>query len=106
MSGILRVASLTFFAGLSRTSNVRPVTLILLRRFWAIFVFGGSLAKPEMTLILPSRFWAERAEIRAFFFIFLGSVSLTLRAFGPKTIPPPTKRGERLEPARARPVCF
>ena len=37
---------------------------------------------------------------------FLFSLCFTVRGLGPKITPPPDQRGDRLDPARARPVPF
>jgi len=42
------------------------------------------------------------AKLRSFLFNF----KLVVLGFGPKITPPPLHNGERLEPARARPVPF
>jgi len=46
------------------------------------------------------------AEMRASLRTFLGTVKAYVLGVGPKIVPPPLQRGERIVPTRARPVPF
>src|SRR4051812_2456096 len=74
----------------------RPMALVL----------ASLLAKASMTETSPAVARSKRARLKA------RALTLPLifleksRGFGPKTTPPPLHSGERMEPARARPVPF
>ena len=71
-----------------------------------VFVFGDSIpdSKSSITEILLRLLYNRvcNANFRSFLFNF----NVTFLGFGPKITPPPFQRGERFEPARARPVPF
>ena len=71
-----------------------------------IDVFGLSYEKRSITISACSRARALNALLRASARTCLVSFCSCPWVSGPKTVPPPTKTGERVEPARARPVPF
>src|SRR3954465_9054758 len=88
------------------TSSTLPSALMAARAALACLVLGVSNFHSSTTRTLPSDARSESADRRASFTIFLGVFWSYLRGFGPWATPPPTQIGERLEPARARPVPF
>src|SRR6478609_1905081 len=89
-----------------RTTSTRPSVPRAARAALASLVLGASQPQASTTRTLPSAARSDRAERRARRTIFLGVFWSYLRGFGPRATPPPRQIGERLEPARARPVPF
>ena len=77
-----------------------------LQIFTKFFVFVSliPLSKPSMVKICSFLLYSNvcKASFRSFLFSF----KKTFFGFGPKITPPPFHRGERFEPALARPVPF
>src|SRR4051794_6720774 len=88
------------------TTRMRPSAPMAARAALASLVLGASKLQLSTTRTLPSAARSDRAERRARRTIFLGVFWTYLRGFGPRATPPPRQIGERLEPARARPVPF
>src|SRR4030066_446296 len=76
------------------------------RTFIMSFVFGSSKSSSCTSFIFPSLILAERRHLRANLLIFLGIDWRYERGLGPKTTPPPLRRGNFISPLRALPVCF
>src|SRR3954469_2907245 len=89
-----------------RTTRMRPWAPSAARAALASLVLGASKFQASTTRTLPSAARSDRADRRARRTIFLGVFWTYLRGFGPRATPPPRQIGERLEPARARPVPF
>src|SRR5690554_5611889 len=70
------------------------------------FVLGAASLKSETTVTSPILSRSPNALRKASFFVEPLTFLLKSRGFGPNTTPPPRQRGERNEPARARPVPF
>ena len=87
-----------------RTTRTLPSALRSLRTFTSAFVFGST---SSLSTTMRSLTFEDHAERSA----KLCSLRFCLIVWfwtpvGPNTVPPPTQIGERVEPARARPVPF
>src|SRR5690349_18758654 len=88
------------------TTRARPSTPSASSARFAAPVFGTSKFQLSTTITFESAARSLSADRSASFFIFLGVRWSYLRGLGPRATPPPRQMGDRVEPARARPVPF
>src|SRR5271169_7214215 len=103
---MLREASVKFLSMPDETTSVVPFNSSAEMTPMKSFVFGEDNFKSSTTTTSPALRRSLKAFRNASERVFLETFFEKSRGFGPKTTPPPRHRGERNEPARARPVPF
>src|SRR5215469_3743751 len=103
---MLREASVRFLSTPAETMSMEPFRSSLEMTPANALVLGDSSFKSFTTTTSPALMRSLRALRRASCLVFLETFLPKSRGLGPNTTPPPAHKGDRNEPARARPVPF